>query len=57
MKALLALAGVLVLVAGADAQSRREDPLRKQQQRLQETQRQLKHEREKAAEARRAQEN
>jgi septal ring factor EnvC (AmiA/AmiB activator) len=53
VKALLALAGVLVLVAGADAQSRREDPLRKQQQRLQETQRQLKHEREKAAEARR----
>jgi septal ring factor EnvC (AmiA/AmiB activator) len=53
VRGLLALAGVLVLVVTAEAQSRREDPLRKQQQRLQETQRQLKHEREKAAAARR----
>jgi len=53
VRGLLALMSVLVLTATADAQSRREDPLQAEQRRLQETQRQLKHEREKAAEARR----
>lgn len=52
--------GTLILAAAAlltpwtaGAQSRKEDPLQTEQRRLQETQRQLKHEREKAAEARR----
>lgn len=49
----LLLVGLLLLAASADAQSRRGDPLQAEQRRLQETQRQLKHEREKAAEARR----
>jgi septal ring factor EnvC (AmiA/AmiB activator) len=43
----------LALTLPAGAQSKREDPLQAEQRRLQETQRQLKHEREKAAEARR----
>jgi murein hydrolase activator len=53
VKGLLVLVGLLALAAPVDAQSRREDPLQAEQRRLQETQRQLKHEREKAAEARR----
>ncbi len=53
MRALLALVSLLVLTVPAAAQSRREDPLQAEQRRLQETQRQLKHEREKAADARR----
>lgn len=47
---------LLLLIASAlsaEAQSRREDPLQAEQRRLQETQQQLKREREKAAEARR----
>jgi septal ring factor EnvC (AmiA/AmiB activator) len=53
MKALLGALALLALVVPAEAQSRRQDPIQVEQRRLQETQRQLKHEREKAAEARR----
>jgi septal ring factor EnvC (AmiA/AmiB activator) len=49
---LLAVA-VALAVAPAGAQHRREDPLQAEQRKLQETQRQLKQEREKAAEAKR----
>jgi septal ring factor EnvC (AmiA/AmiB activator) len=49
----LAALSLLVVAMPAGAQSRREDPLQVEQRRLQETQRQLKHEREKAADARR----
>jgi septal ring factor EnvC (AmiA/AmiB activator) len=44
---------LVVSVVVAEAQSKREDPLQAEQRRLQETQQQLKREREKAAEARR----
>jgi murein hydrolase activator len=46
------LAGLLIALP-ASAQNRREDPLQTEQRKLQETQRQLTHEREKAADARR----
>lgn len=49
----LALALLLLVALEADAQSKKEDPLQTEQRKLQETQRQLTHEREKAAEARR----
>lgn len=48
----LILAGLLTALP-ASAQSRKEDPLQTEQRKLQETQRQLTHEREKAADARR----
>jgi septal ring factor EnvC (AmiA/AmiB activator) len=53
VRLVLAALSLLVVAVPAGAQSRREDPLQVEQRRLQETQRQLKHEREKAADARR----
>ncbi|MGH7416590.1 MAG: hypothetical protein ACREKB_02285, partial [Candidatus Rokuibacteriota bacterium] len=54
MSALLAVLVLLIAsTVPAAAQARKEDPLQAEQRRLQETQRQLKQEREAAAEARR----
>jgi murein hydrolase activator len=52
-RAVLMVLLVLAAVTPAASQPRKEDPLQAEQRRLQETERQLKHEREKAADARR----
>lgn len=53
MRALLWILVLMACAVPAAVQARKEDPLQAEQRRLQETQRQLKHERERAAEARR----